>query len=106
MKPDMKISLLFDVIEGHQEKSTFMALRQVFAYRLLDFFNTHPEVIATALLLLVLVLELVVVLIIPTTVCIIVIMIINFWKSYLEMLKDHLNTTMREFFKMQLLKNV
>lgn len=43
MKPDMKISLLFDVIEGHQEKSTFMALRQVFAYRLLDFFNTHPE---------------------------------------------------------------
>lgn len=43
MKPDMKISLLFDVIEGHQEKSNFMALRQVFAYRLLDFFNTHPE---------------------------------------------------------------
>uniref|UniRef100_F6HE82 CDT1 Geminin-binding domain-containing protein n=1 Tax=Vitis vinifera TaxID=29760 RepID=F6HE82_VITVI len=53
MKPDMKISLLFDVIEGHQEKSTFMALRQVFAYRLLDFFNIHPEVIAAALLLLV-----------------------------------------------------
>lgn len=46
MKPDMKISLLFDAIEGHQEQSAFMALRQVFAHRLLDLFHTHPEVIA------------------------------------------------------------
>ncbi|XP_031263014.1 CDT1-like protein a, chloroplastic [Pistacia vera] len=43
MKPDMKISLLFDVIEGHSEHSDFIALHQVFASRLLNYFSAHPE---------------------------------------------------------------
>ncbi|KAJ0106107.1 hypothetical protein Patl1_19280 [Pistacia atlantica] len=43
MKPDMKISLIFDVIEGHSEHSDFIALHQVFASRLLNYFSTHPE---------------------------------------------------------------
>ena len=56
MKPNMKIYLLFDVIEGHQEKSVFMALLLLkLVYE--DFFNTHPDVIVTTLLLLVLVLR-------------------------------------------------
>ena len=55
MKPDMKISLLFDVIEGHQEKSAFMALLLLkLVYE--DFFNTHLDVIVATLLFLVLVL--------------------------------------------------
>lgn len=80
IKPDMKISLLFDAIEGHQEQFALRALRQVFAHRLLDFFNTHTKVIALTILSLLSVLELVV-LIIASTPCIIVIMIINFQKS-------------------------
>ncbi|KAA8542898.1 hypothetical protein F0562_024067 [Nyssa sinensis] len=43
MMPDIKITLLFDVAEGHQEQSTFLALRQVFASRLLNFSSKHPE---------------------------------------------------------------
>uniref|UniRef100_A0A5B7BBR2 CDT1 Geminin-binding domain-containing protein n=1 Tax=Davidia involucrata TaxID=16924 RepID=A0A5B7BBR2_DAVIN len=43
MKPDIKITLLFDVVEGHHERSTFFALQQVFASRLLNFFSKHPE---------------------------------------------------------------
>lgn len=43
MKPDMKIGVLFDVVEGHDEESDFIALRQVFTSRLLDYFIKHPE---------------------------------------------------------------
>ncbi|KAG6777236.1 hypothetical protein POTOM_017053 [Populus tomentosa] len=44
MKPDMKIGVLFDVVEGHDEESDFIALRQVFTSRLVDYFIKHPEV--------------------------------------------------------------
>ena len=44
MKPDMKIGVLFDVVDGHDEESDFIALRQVFASRLVDYFIKHPEV--------------------------------------------------------------
>lgn len=43
MKPDMKIGVLFDVVEGHDEESDFIALRQVFTSRLVDYFIKHPE---------------------------------------------------------------
>ncbi|KAL6183379.1 hypothetical protein ACLB2K_044790 [Fragaria x ananassa] len=43
MKPDMNISLLFDIVKGHHEISDFIALRQVFASRLMSFFAMHPE---------------------------------------------------------------
>ncbi|XP_011035404.1 PREDICTED: CDT1-like protein b [Populus euphratica] len=43
MKPDIKIGVLFDVVEGHDEESDFIALRQVFASRLVDYFIKHPE---------------------------------------------------------------
>ncbi|KAJ6396650.1 hypothetical protein OIU77_021640 [Salix suchowensis] len=43
MKPDMKIGVLFDVVEGHDEESDFIALHQVFASRLVDYFIKHPE---------------------------------------------------------------
>ena len=54
----MKISLMFDVIEGHLENSAFMAqllLKLVYEVKYEDFFNTHPEVIVTSLLLVLLV---------------------------------------------------
>ncbi|GKV13864.1 hypothetical protein SLEP1_g24829 [Rubroshorea leprosula] len=43
MKPELKITLLFDVIEGHHEQSDFVALRQVFDARLTSFFAWHLE---------------------------------------------------------------
>lgn len=43
MKSDMKIGVLFDVVEGHDEESDFIALRQLFASRLVDYFIKHPE---------------------------------------------------------------
>ncbi|KAM5570227.1 CDT1-like protein a, chloroplastic [Rosa sericea] len=43
MKPDINISLLFDIVKGHREISDFTALRQVFASRLMSFFAMHPE---------------------------------------------------------------
>ncbi|XP_057969207.1 CDT1-like protein a, chloroplastic isoform X2 [Malania oleifera] len=43
MKPDMKITLLLDVVEGCHEQSAFIALRQLFDYRLLNFFKMQPE---------------------------------------------------------------
>ncbi|GLT46516.1 hypothetical protein SLA2020_202620 [Shorea laevis] len=43
MKPELKITLLFDVIEGHHEQSDFVALRQVFDARLTSFFAQHLE---------------------------------------------------------------
>lgn len=45
MKPDMNITLLFDIVEGHREVSDFIAVRQVFASRLINFFAMHPEVL-------------------------------------------------------------
>ncbi|KAF3438407.1 hypothetical protein FNV43_RR21169 [Rhamnella rubrinervis] len=45
MQPDMKITLQFDVVEGHCEVSDFVALRQVFSLRLYNFFMLHPEAI-------------------------------------------------------------
>lgn len=44
MKPDMKITLVFEAVEEHSDQSADMALRQYFSSRLIDFFNTHPEV--------------------------------------------------------------
>lgn len=43
MKPDINISFLFDIVEGHCEISDFTALRQLFASRLMSFFAMHPE---------------------------------------------------------------
>ncbi|PQQ02840.1 CDT1-like protein b [Prunus yedoensis var. nudiflora] len=43
MKPDMNITLLFDIVEGHREVSDFIAVRQVFASRLINFFAMRPE---------------------------------------------------------------
>ncbi|KAL5746981.1 hypothetical protein ACOSQ2_024278 [Xanthoceras sorbifolium] len=43
MKPDMKIALLFDVIEGHCQHSDFIALGQAFSCRLINFFSVHAE---------------------------------------------------------------
>ncbi|KAF5730397.1 CDT1-like protein b [Tripterygium wilfordii] len=43
MKQSLKITLLLDVIEGHDEPSDYVALRQVFASRLVDFCTTYPE---------------------------------------------------------------
>lgn len=50
MKPDMKITLLFDVVEGHREQSTYIALHQEFDARLFNYFSTHPEVCISLLL--------------------------------------------------------
>ena len=44
MKPDMKITLAFDVVEEQSKESADMALRRYFSSRLVDFFNVHPEV--------------------------------------------------------------
>ncbi|KAK3032782.1 hypothetical protein RJ639_035727 [Escallonia herrerae] len=44
MKPEMKITLLFDVVEGHSEQSMYVALQKVFASRLFSFINAHPKV--------------------------------------------------------------
>ncbi|CAK9146485.1 unnamed protein product [Ilex paraguariensis] len=43
MNPTLKLSLLFDVVEGHHEQSNFIALCKVFASRLYNFCSTHPE---------------------------------------------------------------
>ncbi|KAL5545236.1 hypothetical protein UlMin_009020 [Ulmus minor] len=43
MKPDMLITLLFDVVEGHSQVSDDIALRKVFALRLYKFLTTHLE---------------------------------------------------------------
>ncbi|XP_010908306.2 CDT1-like protein a, chloroplastic [Elaeis guineensis] len=44
MNPDLKISLLLDVVEcTHPEQSMSMALCQAFHERLVDFFNKHTE---------------------------------------------------------------
>lgn len=44
MKPDLKITLLFDVIKDRHEQSPHSALRQIFASRLLNYCIMHLEV--------------------------------------------------------------
>jgi len=44
MKPDLKITLVFDVVEDHSEQSADLALIRYFNSRLINFFNLHPEV--------------------------------------------------------------
>lgn len=44
MKPELKIALLFDVIEGLHGESVFMDLSNLFSSRLKRFYITHPEV--------------------------------------------------------------
>lgn len=44
MKPDLKITLVFDVVEDHSKQSDDLALIRYFNYRLINFFNLHPEV--------------------------------------------------------------
>ncbi|XP_075483253.1 CDT1-like protein a, chloroplastic [Primulina tabacum] len=43
MKPDMKITLLFDVVDDHCEESVFVGLSNLFSSRLRDFYVAHPE---------------------------------------------------------------
>ncbi|KAF7820286.1 CDT1-like protein a, chloroplastic [Senna tora] len=43
MKPDLKIALIAEVVQGHSSESTDMALRELFGLRLTDFFNMHPR---------------------------------------------------------------
>lgn len=43
MEPEMIITLLFDIVKGHDEQSDYLALRVVFASRLFDFYSTHTE---------------------------------------------------------------
>lgn len=44
MKPDMKITLVFEVVEEHSEQTADMALWRYFNSRLIELFNMHPEV--------------------------------------------------------------
>ncbi|XP_058739372.1 CDT1-like protein b [Vicia villosa] len=44
MKPDLKITLVFEVVKDHSEQSADIALRQYFNSRLINFFNLHPQV--------------------------------------------------------------
>ncbi|RHN52609.1 hypothetical protein MtrunA17_Chr6g0482391 [Medicago truncatula] len=43
MKPDLKITLVFDVVEDYSKQSDDLALIRYFNYRLINFFNLHPE---------------------------------------------------------------
>lgn len=43
MKPDVKITLHFDVVEDHQEHSKFMTLSSLFASRLMKFLHKHAQ---------------------------------------------------------------
>lgn len=45
MKPDVKITLDFDVVEDHQEHSKFMTLSSLFVSRLMNFLHKHAQVI-------------------------------------------------------------
>ncbi|CAI8592135.1 unnamed protein product [Vicia faba] len=44
MKPDLKITLVFEVVKDRSEQSADIALRQYFNSRLINFFNLHPQV--------------------------------------------------------------
>ncbi|CAL0332631.1 unnamed protein product [Lupinus luteus] len=43
MKPDMNITLAFEVVEENYKDSADMALRRYFSSKLIDFFKMHPE---------------------------------------------------------------
>ncbi|XP_055828347.1 CDT1-like protein b isoform X2 [Solanum dulcamara] len=43
MKPDVKITLDFDVVEDHQEHSKFMTLSSLFVSRLMNFLHNHAQ---------------------------------------------------------------
>ncbi|KAF1859409.1 hypothetical protein Lal_00009993 [Lupinus albus] len=43
MKPDMNITLVFEVVDENYKDSADMALRRYFSSKLIDFFNMHPE---------------------------------------------------------------
>lgn len=43
MKPDVKITLHFDVVEDHQEDSKFMPLSSLFASRLMNFLHKNAQ---------------------------------------------------------------
>lgn len=45
MRPDMKITVQLDAIEICREQSGFVALRELFKLRLVDYFTDHPEVL-------------------------------------------------------------
>lgn len=45
MKQDLNISLIFDIVEGHSQHSDFIALSQVFASKLINFFTLQPEAV-------------------------------------------------------------
>ncbi|XP_050919560.1 CDT1-like protein a, chloroplastic [Lathyrus oleraceus] len=44
VKPDLKITLVFEVVKDHSEQSADIALRRLFNSRLINFFNLHPQV--------------------------------------------------------------
>ncbi|KAF5772869.1 putative CDT1 Geminin-binding domain, winged helix DNA-binding domain superfamily [Helianthus annuus] len=43
MEPDIKVTLLFDVVEGHNEHSDYIALSRLVSTRLFKIFNEHSE---------------------------------------------------------------
>ncbi|KAM3319369.1 CDT1-like protein a, chloroplastic [Capsicum chacoense] len=43
MKPDVKVTLHFDIVEDHLEQSKFMTLSSLFASRLMDFLHKHAQ---------------------------------------------------------------
>ncbi|KAI7733496.1 hypothetical protein M8C21_023794 [Ambrosia artemisiifolia] len=43
MEPDIKVTLLFDVTEGHNEHSDYIALSRLISSRLFKFVNEHSE---------------------------------------------------------------
>jgi len=44
MKPVLKITLVFDVVEDHSEQSADLALLRYFNSRLINFLDLHPDV--------------------------------------------------------------
>ncbi|KAK4280536.1 hypothetical protein QN277_012151 [Acacia crassicarpa] len=43
MKPDLKITIVYEVVLGDSSERNYMALRKLFGSRLLEFFNRYPE---------------------------------------------------------------
>ncbi|EPS70981.1 hypothetical protein M569_03778, partial [Genlisea aurea] len=43
MKPDMKVQLIFDLVQDHDEASEFLALSKLFKSRLCRFYRGNPE---------------------------------------------------------------
>ncbi|KAK9062455.1 hypothetical protein SSX86_019641 [Deinandra increscens subsp. villosa] len=44
MEPDIKVTLRFDVVDGHTEQSNYIALSRLMSSRLIKFVNAHSEV--------------------------------------------------------------